>query len=204
MTPFKKSYEQAAVLICHLDNCFKVWMGDPDLWHGIYFSKNGNYNKHPADQWYAVSAALRRSKKFTLSGHIQAPGFSTGREMWHPVFKLKEEYRCPMPTDEEIIKLLLQTYKAPFKPYGSLYIKSDNHVTVADVMEEDNPIRVRGWGHLQYLPRGEDIQDAMNDVLQTGVKMLNLTVDTDSTLVLYKMCQFLNETFAVWDAQYES
>lgn len=86
----KKTYAQAALEIMAEDGVDSVWFGDPDVWHGIYERKNGHNNAHPMDQWYAVYAALRRSKLFEMDGHIPAPGFTTCREIDHPVFVRKK------------------------------------------------------------------------------------------------------------------
>ncbi len=82
------TYEQAAQQIMASDGVDRIWFGDPDVWHGIFALKNGHNDKHPIAQWQAVYSALKKSKKFKVRGYIQAPGFSTGREMAHPVFEL--------------------------------------------------------------------------------------------------------------------
>ena len=85
-----KTYEQAAIEIMTSADASTVWFGDPDLWGSIFRRKNGHNDRHPLDQWYAVYAALRRSEKFECVGHVNAPGWSTCREIEHPAFKLRQ------------------------------------------------------------------------------------------------------------------
>ena len=85
-----KKYDEAAIEIMAEDGVDIVWFGEPDVWHGIYERKNGHNNKHPMDQWAAVYSALKRSKLFKVGGYIKSPGFTTSREIAHPVF----EKRC--------------------------------------------------------------------------------------------------------------
>ena len=84
------TYEQAAIEVMKEDGEDLIWFGDPNVWHGIFKRKNGHNNRHPINQWKAVYAALIKSKKFFISGYIDSPGFTTSREIAHPVFKLKE------------------------------------------------------------------------------------------------------------------
>ncbi len=85
------TYEQAALEVLAEDGVEQVWFGDPDVWHGIYERKNGHNDRHPLDQWYAVYAALKRSRRFEQKGYINAPGFTTNREIAHPCFVLRKE-----------------------------------------------------------------------------------------------------------------
>ncbi len=73
--------------------CYYIWLGDLNVWHDVFFKKNGHNDRHPYNQWLAVSAALRRSKKFTRNSRILSIGFFTERESWHTVFELKQEFR---------------------------------------------------------------------------------------------------------------
>jgi hypothetical protein len=73
-----------------------VWMGRTDIWGDAYVLKYPNGTprpKFPPEKWKSVYAALKRSDKFEHVGYIKAIGFTTDREMDHPTFKLKEEYK---------------------------------------------------------------------------------------------------------------
>lgn len=83
------TYTQAAITTMLEVNQDKVWVGDPNVWHEIYYLKNGHNNAHPIDQWKAVYSALSKSELFEIRGYIKAPGFTTIREIAHPVFGLR-------------------------------------------------------------------------------------------------------------------
>lgn len=82
------TYEEAAIKTMVSDGEQLVWVGAPDVWHGIYRLKNGHNDRHPITQWKAVYSALKRSRKFRVRGYLKAPGFTTSREIGHPVFEL--------------------------------------------------------------------------------------------------------------------
>lgn len=56
---------------------------------------------------------------------------------------------------------LLSLYKPPFHCAHDGYIFDADHNMVLDNVGEESFARVRGWGRLQYLPKAEELQDAL-------------------------------------------
>ncbi len=86
-----KTYEQAAIEVLEKEKTDSIWLGNPNVWHEIYFVKNGHNNVHPINQWAAVDQALRMSVCFIMTGYIRSPGFTGEKEVKHPVYKLVKE-----------------------------------------------------------------------------------------------------------------
>ncbi len=63
-------------------------------------------------------------------------------------------------TTDNLPKSALDLYEAPFR-YDHGYIWDAKNKMVADDDGQDVALRVRGWGHIGYLPDAEALQDAV-------------------------------------------
>lgn len=77
-------------------------------------------------------------------------------------------------TLQPAMKLALNIYTPPFR-HESGYIFDSNSKVVADSadggMESENfiALRVRGWGHIQHIPKPEVMQDLIGDLIANAM-----------------------------------